>query len=310
MFHFVALCIHLTSFIFAFNCVTDFSSTIFYETYHWNVTNFTTRTTQVTDIGSINPVLLVAVNELLTCVAHFIAIVLLNMNSLSFLQQEHFMSARRWLSYSVTAGLLGCAIILVTGNTHIFFLVFLFATNVVIQGQGYLIDNNLDNGLDKVKIWPYIFAAILLLTQIFFVTTVVFGTTGLDELLYIPITALAVIYGLFYTSFAAVRLVQAFDEQRCEGSINQKFWVNYEDIFVLLSITSKILLSWLLIAIHHSALETLHVKHTPDLSYINWSAVQIVVIVFAAVILPCGVYISHKFPKTIDKRRIYELGAM
>jgi len=309
MFHFVAFCIHLISSILAFNSVTDFSSQIFYETYHWNanVTTNVTRTTTRNYIGSINPVLLVAVNELLTCVAHFVAIVVLNINSLSYTQQEHAMSARRWFSYSVTAGLLGCAVLLLTGETHVFFLVFMIATNVVIQGQGYLIDNNLDNGLDQVKIWPYVFAAILLLVQILYVSTVVFSTSGLTTLLFIPLNALAVIYGLFYTSFALVRLLQAFDEQRSDDAINQKLLVNYDDIYVLLSVTSKILLSWLLIAIHHSALDTLQISHTPNLSYISWTGVQIFVIVFATVSIPFGVYVSHSFPKQIDKRRTYDV---
>ena len=96
-----------------------------------------------------------------------------------------------------------------------------------------------------------------------------------------------VIYGLFYASFGVVQLFRQFDGCKCSKDPSYKrakccFGLYGDAVFVLLSITSKIVLSWVVIAIIMDGFSKL--SNEPS----TWNEVQLGVIVGGIVILVGG----------------------
>ena len=194
--------------------------------------------------SKVSPIGLVATNETITALSHLIAIIVLfraickkypykNIHGFSIEYEYN----RRWLEYAVTAGLLEVAIVSGQGTREWFLIVYMLVGNVVIQGMGYLMDAAPEF---KYKPWFSVFGFLLLSVQIWLIATNAANTTNASENQEVWVR-LAVLYGFLYSWFGV--------NQTCVH-----YWKLYREtlngdmIFVFLSISAKLYLSWSLIA--------------------------------------------------------------
>ena len=88
---------------------------------------------------------------------------------------------------------------------------------------------------------------------------------------------MGVAYGVFYILFGVVKLIPAWERDQNE-------------IYVLMSVTSKVALSWILIGNTFEGLKELGVKSEPfDHTWIDWRLIQIIISSTCGVILVGGI---------------------
>lgn len=250
------------------------------------------------------PIYWIAWNETITWLAHIDAILIFSLNRvICGLNPRVAESTRRWGSYAITAGLLQVAMVLSIGPASVFLITYLLVGNAILQLTGWLIDQSESN---KDRILYGILGTSIFAVSVSFVAIRSFRIDGLQfDDLAVSYTGLAVIYGLFYSSFGIVQLLRQLDQHcccikkrvRCCGTFNA------DAIFVLLSITSKVFLSWSLIGIIESALAELNIIDTDT----DWRAIQIALIVLCSLVLVGGTvfngyYFSHEPGKKLNNR--------
>lgn len=248
--HSIACLLHTISSIFAWLCNPDpkhvrLSFKVDALTYQksGNGTSVGALREEIIYASRVSPIGLVAANETITAISHFFAILILVflVRDRDYKRHDGYSVAyeymRRWAEYAVTAGLLEVAIIAGQGTREWFLIVYVLMGNIVIQGMGYLMDAAPNF---KYKSWFSIFGFLLLSVQIWLIATNAANTSNASENQEVWVR-LAVLYGILYSWFGI--------NQTC---VHYWEWYrktfNGDMIFVFLSISAKLYLSWSLIA--------------------------------------------------------------
>ena len=184
---------------------------------------------------NINIVGLIFTNEVITAVSHLIGVIGFFLYTSSMMADgRHLESVRRYIEYAVTAGLLEVALLVGMGSKSFYQVLFILLTNVAIQLMGYMSERTQDR---MRQIYYSIGGFVLLAPSLIIIVwnaTLVTGMERVEELAYTYL-ALYVLFGLH----------NLFDHVLA-------FWRNAIDRdtgYNILSIATKIGLSWMLIAI-------------------------------------------------------------
>lgn len=213
-----------------------------------------------------NPMVWVAGNEGLTFFSHIIALGLMFINTDNL---DMFERRRRTLEYCFTAGILQVALVLGVGSIALYDVFWLLGVNIAIQLLGWLADEH-----QEVRSWLLGIAFGLLSLEIFYVVSQSVNLKGIESEPYI---AMGIAYGIFYVLFGVVKLVPAWKRDENE-------------IYILMSVTSKVALSWILIGNTFEGLKELNIKTEPfDHTWIDWRMVQTVISSTCGVILVGGI---------------------
>lgn len=287
--HCIALVIHLTSSILAFRKAEKLpkmnANITLTKVEYMKTVPYMVETVEL--VGSTQqPVYWIAWNETITWIAHIAAIIIFSLNrNICCLTPRVAESTRRWGSYAITAGLLQVAMVLSVGPVSLWLILYLMISNGVLQSTGWLIDQTES---PFYRIWFGVIGMMLFSVSVTFVAVRSFRISGLEfDELFISYSGLAIIYGLFYSSFGIVQLLRQLDTHCCCITDRKRCCTlfNADGIFVLLSITSKVFLSWSLIGIIETGLAELDIIE-PDT---NWGTVQIVLFVLCSLVLVGGV---------------------
>lgn len=216
-----------------------------------------------------NPMVWIAGNEGLTFFSHLIALGLIYLNPAKLDDVE---GMRRTIEYAFTAGILQVALVLGVGSIALYDVFWLLGVNIAIQLLGWLADQHKE--VENLRGWLLGIAFGLLCLEIFYVIMQSVNLNGIDSGPYI---AMGVAYGIFYILFGVVKLVPAWERDQNE-------------IYVLMSVTSKVALSWILIGNTFEGLKELGVKSEPfDHTFHDWRLIQIIISSICGVILVGGI---------------------
>ena len=226
-----------------------------------------TTTEHLTDI---NPISIISWNEGLTAFSHAIAIYYLYFLDLGYgkkrIERTNSLELnRRTWEYCVTAFLLQVALVAHVGDIFIQDIVFLLIINVVIQLLGVSIDmtRQLSGDIEYGVFWYFVMAFMLLLAEIIYVLEHCLNIEYPHDatLFYVSGT----IYGVLYVSFGLVKL-----------------WITDEtkanEVYVALSVTTKVVLSWIIIANSHYGFSQLFDsdKMPSDVVEADWESIVFV----------------------------------
>lgn len=262
--HVVAAIIHIVSSALSFSLdKTGISSDITVPKHNYYKEPIRTNTTY-TIVWETCSIDWVGVNEAITAFSHIIALLFLH-----FRKDAEREPIRRAIEYSITAGLLQVALVLPVGETLLHDIIFLLAINLCIQWIGYGIDKRGD------LLFPLF---ILLASEITYVILHGSNLSGISNQGYY--TFMGVAYAVFYILFGVVKIPQLKLEEI------------ETELFILMSVTSKVSLSWILIGNTYQGFRDMGGNKGPD---INWRTLQIVIVVVSAVILAGGTcYLKSK----------------
>ena len=175
------------------------------------------------------PVGLVALNEAITAVAHAAGFSIYRMD-IEIKEMNNYDSWRRWIEYSITAFLVEAALLIAMGQDYAGILIMVLALNIVTQMMGRVIDEHMQE--EKNIRWLYVVVPLMAFAAILVeIITTAIGTE------FVPLT---VMYGVLYSLFAVHQITSAY-----KWDITS---VDYDDMYILLSITAKLVLSWGLVA--------------------------------------------------------------
>lgn len=201
-------------------------------TFENNIDN----TTQVTDALSAawvdsTPLMGVQANEFLTFVSHVFGILVAWKPE----GRKPVESWRRWSEYAVTAGVLECALLLSYGVRDFFALLLVFSLNAALQFTGGLaLDQTRELGDEQF----YATQKIVLLSQSFvFISVQIWYTMTTAIVGFAGIVWSSIAYALFYLSFGVLQTLSHTVED-----FDKKYVTDVG--FVVLSVTSKLCLSW------------------------------------------------------------------
>ena len=234
--HMFALFLHAASASLAFMVYTqaNLSTSLVFPKHQYV---FTDKVEVITTfdriLTGINVPLLVFLNETLTAVSHLIAVGLW-----IFGWKERADSVRRWAEYAVTAGLLESAILLGMGEFNAWVHLLVLILNVIMQWGGYIIDQHLMRNEDAIM---YLFTPWEAFATIFGMVLVnMMNTQQTDGKDVVEFGVLTIFYGVSYAMFGVHHTMLAL----------RWSWYKYnvDEIFVVLSITAKIILSWVLLS--------------------------------------------------------------
>ena len=242
--HLVACLVHFVSFLLltvAIPPFNDFPGAVGPLRYvYTNATNTTTATTSYVYSSWIDstPLSGVQANEFITFLSHgigtYVAWTIKNARPVEI--------RRRWFEYAITAGVLECSLLFVFGVRSFFTFLLVFCLNAALQLTGGL-------SLDQIRMHTsadfYFLQKITLLAQsfVFVVVQIAFTitTAAVAEGVANSI-ALSVFYAIFYLSFGVLQTlshtVQDFDDT-----------FDTDVGFVVLSVTSKLCLSWHVVSV-------------------------------------------------------------
>ena len=261
--HGTAFAIHLTSFILSF-AVHDpkIESDIKYPVHSYIKTNdsLSIKTEYETDY-SLSAVVLVTINEGFTFASHLAAILLLT--CLKNVSIETTEAIRRTAEYSLTAGILQVALVVSVGDTMAQDIIFLLAINVAIQLLGYVSEKNED-------MWSFLTAFVLLATEIWYVVIHVWNVNGIEDMTYYSLMGGA--YAFFYIAFGLVKVIPFLKSIQ-------------DEIYILMSVTSKVSISWILIGNIYQGFKDFGLPLEVD---IDWKTMQTSIVVTSAAILVVG----------------------
>ena len=219
-----------------------------------------------------NPMIWIAANEALTFFSHVIALVTLK--NLQECTIPVFERNRRTVEYMLTAGILQVALCLGTGAIALYDMFMLLIVNGVLQGLGWIYDQ--EDLPKRLKGYILTAAFTLLVVEIQYV---IFQTTNLEGIGVTPYILMGVFYAIFYLMFGIVKLVPEWKEHE-------------KEIYILMSVSSKVALSWILIGNTYEGLKELGVTSEPlDHTGLDWRGIQIGISVVCAVVLSVGIYL-------------------
>jgi hypothetical protein len=258
--HIAAACIHLISCVLSVVVHVDVHSDITLPTHKY-FTDPIRRETHYDTILEQNPLVWVSANEALTLFSHLIAIFYLSRDE----KMRSMESLRRTVEYSFTAGILQVALVLSAASMSLYDLFFLLMINIALQMIGYLLDKK-DNRPMLLTI-----GFLLLATEIQYV---LLNSLRLEGITLDYFVVMGVFYALFYIGFGVVKIFQS----------------DYQDeLYILMSVTSKVTLSWILIGNVFVGFEELDTKTDPDFSDLDWRAIQWGVTLLSVIGLGVGI---------------------
>lgn len=220
-------------------------------------------------------------NEVLTALSHYISIgyyFFYDKRPLKDNTNHNFELVRRTVEYSVTSGILQVALVLGVSDIALHDAIFIFVINAVIQMLGYYIEKIMEKSMDMKDIGSRLFfpAFVLLGAEIAYVNILLYNVDSSGFTNSIFYSLIGITYTLFYMAFGLVKLVD-IDK-------------NIEDeIYIILSVTCKISLSWLLISNTYSRYFELCddsevcASLKKNIFFRNWVGWQIVFILFGLV---------------------------
>ena len=273
--HIAAAGIHLISCILAIVVHTDTITgkiTLPHHTYMADPTAtvkelIVNETTTHEPILYTNPMVWIAANEGFTFFSHIIALFLMpRANDL-----DDFERTRRTIEYSLTAGILQVALVLGIGSVAIYDVLMLLLLNVAVQLLGWLWDKTED---DFIK--PYLLGTAfgLLAVEIIYVIGQSLNLKGINPGGYIT---MGIFYAIFYLLFGLVKCFKVLREHENE-------------IYILMSVSSKVALSWILIGNTYQGLRELEVDSAPlDHTDLDWGVVQYIVTIACFLVLIIGI---------------------
>jgi len=258
--HIAAACIHLISCVLSVVVHVDVHSDITLPTHKYFTDPIRTETHYDTILEQ-NPLVWVSANEALTLFSHLIAIFYLSRDE----KMRSMESLRRTIEYSFTAGILQVALVLSAASMSLYDMFFLLMINIALQMIGYLLDKK-DNRPMLLTI-----GFLLLATEIQYV---LLNSLRLEGITLDYFVVMGVFYALFYIGFGVVKIFQS----------------DYQDeIYILMSVTSKVTLSWILIGNIFVGFEELDTKTDPDFSDLDWRAIQWGVTLLSVIGLGVGI---------------------
>lgn len=226
------------------------------------VDNVVHTTTTFERVLEQSPLVWISANEGFTTFSHLIAIFYLVYNP----NNAKLESLRRTIEYSFTAGILQVALVMGAGSVTLYDVFFLLVSNVVLQAIGYAIDGSKRKGL------LYTSAFALLAVQIQYVALNAWRVDGIsiDWAL-----VMGIFYILFYVGFGVVKLLPLKPKTT-------------DEMYILMSVTSKITLSWVLIGNIFDKFRELGATTDPDFTNLDWRAIQVVIVVCTTIGLAVG----------------------
>ena len=281
--HIAAFIIHLVSFALSlFTHISEADVDVLITKHIYEQNKLSITTTQA--ISSINANAWVSVNEALTAFSHAIAIYLLygkqpgkEINDL-----EH---GRRTIEYTFTAGILAVALVANVGAVFLQDILFLLGINVIIQGLGHII--NYEDDKNEINLM-YSGAFLLLALEIAYILIQTLSIDYPEQFNMIFYQIMGVIFGILYISFGLVKwLVKSRDIQ--------------DEMYVIMSVTTKVVLSWVIISNTHQGFIDLFDSATlpPDVIEMDWRSIQTALTVILLLGMSGGlVYVSTRDRKS------------
>ena len=285
--HISAFIIHFVSFILSlFTHISEADVDVLIPKHIYQENKLSITTTDI--VSTLNANVWVSINEALTAFSHAIALYLLydkqqgkEVNNL-----EH---GRRTIEYAFTAGILSVALVANVGDVFLQDIIFLLGINVVIQGLGWIIHYEDD---EKEINWMYMGAFSLLALEIAYVLLQTLNIQHPDDYDIAFYNAMGVIFGLLYVSFGLVKwLVKSRDIQ--------------DEAYVIMSVTTKVVLSWIIISNTHQHFIDLFDSSTLPAEVIDmdWRSFQIGLTVI--LLLAMGAALVYVF--TRQRKREYNI---
>lgn len=273
--HIAAALIHLVSCALSVMVHTnDANVDITLPTHTYTVVDNVVRTTTTFErVMEQSPLAWISANEGFTAFSHLIALFYLMYDP----NNAKLESLRRTIEYSFTAGILQVALVMGAGSVTLHDVFFLLVTNVVLQAIGYAIDDSTRRGL------LYTSAFALLAVQIQYVALNAWRVDGISVDWAV---IMGVFYILFYVGFGVVKLLPLGDK-------------TLDEMYILMSVTSKITLSWVLIGNIFDKFRELGA--TTDFTYLDWRAIQVVIVICTTVGLVVGTVLLTCARKEKDK---------
>lgn len=259
--HLLAFLLHTVSAILAFISQPDSGlnlGKLVIDEVHFNAiaaTNETVAKLEVVEADhivyeNINVVQLIFTNEVITAVSHLIGVIGFFLYTSSMMADDrHLESVRRYVEYGVTAGLLEVALLVGLGSTSFYQVLFIILSNMAIQLLGYMSERT----KDRMRQIYYNVGGFLLLAPT--ITIIVWNAQlvkGMDR-----VVELSIFYAVLYALFGLHNL---FDHLFA-------FWrqsIDRDTGYNILSVATKIGLSWLLIAMTFQTYKAAGVALTPE----------------------------------------------
>lgn len=326
--HFVALILHSVSCGFSWSHNNDvFSNRDFwYPKFEYKSTNIsvTTETVRVVVGEKQNYMSWITTNEFITALSHLLAVLYMLCSKYS----HDFEIWRRTIEYTATAAILQVALVLGAGDVLFQDVVFIFAINAAIQYIGYQLDKIdyqelINCGVLAGEKWftssswalstpLFVVAFGLLFSELVYVftlaTTISFGPGPLENQQGF-LTWIGIFYILFYISFGLVKVFGHY--YRMDLKYTDEDWFLTEDcIYVILSVTCKISLSWMLVGNIYNGFYNLCENKSneqcdtikQDEFYGKWNGFQIFLTIFGSAGILGSIYLGNK-----SRREIKEL---
>lgn len=332
--HLVAFILHSVSsgLSFGHNKEIFTNRDIYYNKFEYLSTNtsVTTSSTKVIVGEKQNYMTWIGVNECITAVSHLLALyfsVFREPDPNPGKDLDHkYEIVRRTIEYTATAAILQIALVLGAGDVLFQDVVFIFVINAAIQYIGYQLDK-IDYEFytgqftkRTSRAWkfstPFFLISFgLLISEIVYVytlsTTIDFGPGPLEDQKAF-LTFIGIMYILFYISFGFVKL---FGHYNRIYLYNENKWFYLEDcIYVILSVTCKISLSWMLVGnifngfynlCEHTNNDTCKVLKE-DEWYGNWNDFQIGLSIFGSLGILISAYVAYSGLEKIKKEEVRE----
>jgi len=287
--HIAAFLIHLVSFalsLFTHIRDADVDILVAKHIYKTNELGITTTDTLTT----LNANSWVSINEGLTCFSHAIALYILYGKEPSE-EVNNLEHGRRTVEYSFTAGILAVALVLSVGSIFLQDLLFILGINLVIQGLGWLIHYE----DDKREInFMYMGAFLLLALEIVYVLLQTYNIAHPDDFDLGFYQAMGIIFGILYISFGLV-----------------KFFVKNRDIqdemYVIMSVSTKVILSWIIIANTHQGFIDLFDMVPVGVHDLDWRAIELYLTIILLIVMVSGLFYVYTRER---KERNYKAVAM
>ena len=247
-YHLLATFLHTISTALSFSHDSEHFKTrnIYARGYEYDVTD-TGVTTSSKDVNigeKQNFMTWLSVNELLTALSHALAVLVL-LNKRGQFKYDTFdykgihviELLRRTLEYCATAAIIQVAFVLSAADMALTDIIFIFVLNVATQLIGYIIDDRKDMVSDGLN---FLVGFLLLTGQLIYVymlsTQVQFSKTLEDDKFFI--TFASIFFVIFYVSFGLLKLL-------CY--VNNIKQVIEDQLYVVLSVSAKLSLTWILI---------------------------------------------------------------
>jgi hypothetical protein len=233
-----------------------------------------------------HPMVWIAANEGFTFFSHCIALCFLR-KRLSEIDLNEMELSRRTVEYMFTAGILQVALVLGIGKIAIYDAIMLLLINACLQGLGWIQDQR--DFPPRLK--PYILTAAFVLLAVE-IQYVIFQTTNIEGIEVGPYIVMGIFYAIFYLLFGFVKLIDSWKK-------------NENEIYILMSVTSKVALSWILIGNTYAGMEELGVESKPnDFTDLDWRTIQVFISVVSGLVLAVGIYYFTRDTSSERKMRI------